>query len=442
MMEQIGTGASEGIASMLGLPVDAMTGGLNALGLGIENPVGGSESIKGLLSPFMSDAAPETAGQRIGRRVGQDVGAGAVAGPVAGVGSLGGMALNAASGVGSGLAGGATAEVTDNPIANIAASLMGGMAPVGIGAAVSKAANTRAAVDAVPQVDDLQAQARQLYEGGRHTGMTAPGALTQGLEAKLGQIATDAGLIAPDGSLAPKYEGVRHALKMAGSYSGQDMAPEQMQQVRKALQAAAQSADPTEARVGTMMLREFDGSIRNPLVPEFAEGDKLYSRAMRGKEIDEAIKVAGTRKTNAEGALSNEFGSLARREIRGDLTYPDELVEAVERVAQGRGAQGVARELGRASPTNGIVGGGIGAGLPFLVGNAIGGPGMGAAATGAASGTGLVSRLLANHLAARNAEFAAAVARNGAPISGEVSPEIQRVIQALLATQSAQALPQ
>lgn len=126
LTEQVGTGTSEGIANMIGLPVDAVTGGLNMLGAGIEKPFGGSESIRGLLDPFMSDVEPQTMGQRIGRRVGQDVGAGAVAAPVAGVASLGGAALNAGADAASGLAGGLTSEVTDNPAINAIVSLLAG----------------------------------------------------------------------------------------------------------------------------------------------------------------------------------------------------------------------------------------------------------------------------------------------------------------------------
>jgi hypothetical protein len=146
MVEQVGAGTNEGIAGMLGLPVDMLTGSVNrSLGKINERarehgkpeipPVtgafGGSESIKGALDPFITDADPQSAGQRIGRRVGQDVGAGAVAGPLAGVGSLGGMALNAGSDVASGVVGGLTSEKTKNPTINAITSILAGMAPVG-----------------------------------------------------------------------------------------------------------------------------------------------------------------------------------------------------------------------------------------------------------------------------------------------------------------------
>ena len=90
ILEQAGTGTSEGIAGMAGMPVDLLTKGINAVGglagmPPIQNPVGGSESIRGALSPFMSDTEPQTMGQRLARRIGQDVGAGAVAAPVAGI---------------------------------------------------------------------------------------------------------------------------------------------------------------------------------------------------------------------------------------------------------------------------------------------------------------------------------------------------------------------
>jgi hypothetical protein len=229
-------------------------------------------------------------------------------------------------------------------------------------------------------------------------------------------------------------------MKMVRSYAGQDMNPEQMQQVRRSLQAAAQSADGNEARVGTKMLREFDGYIRNPLVPEFKEGDKLYSRAMRGEEVKEAIDIARKgRRTAPNTAISNEFQNLVRKGIRGDMTYPPELEAAVAQAANGTTGRQLASGIGKAAPT-GIVSGSLGFGVPASVVGNIAGPGAGLAAGGAASGVGSIAKLLADRMAKGDARSALATALNGAALPTPQTPEAVRraLLAALLATSTAQ----
>ena len=90
-------GARKGASASLGLPVDLLNLGLSTVGMGSDNPVGGSKSIDSLLTGFgmVPDAPEPTDGfQRIAGRVGQEIGATAV--PAAGmVGSFGGAGLAA-----------------------------------------------------------------------------------------------------------------------------------------------------------------------------------------------------------------------------------------------------------------------------------------------------------------------------------------------------------
>ena len=69
--EQAGNGVNEGLAGMLGFPVDAVTSAINGVAGRevISDPVGGSESFEKLLSPFITDAEPQTTAQRHARRI-------------------------------------------------------------------------------------------------------------------------------------------------------------------------------------------------------------------------------------------------------------------------------------------------------------------------------------------------------------------------------------
>jgi hypothetical protein len=424
---QFGAGLIEGSAPLTGLPMDMLSAwGAGSLGQkGPDLPMGSAWMRQG--AEIAPPAADET--DRRLRAAGEYIG------PSAPFGAAGMV-----SGALSGLAAGEVRERDGGPVAEITAALLAGMGPAAIAGKASKAAQTKRAIDAVPEIADLKAQAGQHYQAGRAGGATAPGALTQGLEVRMGRVLTDAGLVAPDGTLAPKYADIGHAMKMVRSYAGQDMNPEQMQQVRRSLQAAAQSADGNEARVGTKMLREFDGYIRNPLVPEFKEGDKLYSRAMRGEEVKEAIDIARKgRRTAPNTAISNEFQNLVRKGIRGDMTYPPELEAAVAQAANGTTGRQLASGIGKAAPT-GIVSGSLGFGVPASVVGNIAGPGAGLAAGGAASGVGSIAKLLADRMAKGDARSALATALNGAALPTPQTPEAVRraLLAALLATSTAQ----
>lgn len=348
-----------------------------------------------------------------------------------------GMASSAASG----LAAGQVREMGGNKAVEAIAALLAGGVPTMAANAISKAGQRSAAIKAVPDIEDLQTQARGLYDTGRQTGMTAPGSLTQGLDQKLQAIATKEGLVSPSGTLAPDYSKLNHAMKMAADYAGTDMNPEQMQQVRRALQAAAQSVDGNEARVGTQMLREFDNSIRNPLVPEFQQADQLWSRASRGGEIKEAIDIAQRgRRTANINAISNEFQNLTRKGIRGDLTYPPELTAAVEKAANGGVGRQLAEGVGKMSPTGAVplIGNMSAAGLAGQMG---GMPAAAAVGT-ATSGAGMLARLLANRMARGDAREALATALNGAPLpEPQMSDAVKRAIAALLTSTSAAQAP-
>jgi hypothetical protein len=340
------------------------------------------------------------------------------------------------SGALSGAAAGEVRERGGGPGVEAIAAILAGGVPTAIANKASKAGQVKAAINAVPDIDDLKVRAGALYDAGKATGATALPSATQGLQDDLTRVATANGLISPSGALAPDYPKIGHALKMAQDYASQPMGPEQMQQVRRALQAAAQSADANEARIGTKMLREFDTSIRNPLVPEFAEGDKLYSRAMRGEEIKEAIDIAQKgRRTANVNALSNEFQNLVRKGIRGDLTYPPELQAAVEQTANGTTGRQLAEGVGKLSPTGAVplIGNMSAAGLAAQVG----GLPAAAAVGGASTGTGLIARLLANRMARGDARAAMATALNGAPLPApETSESVRAAIAALLANQA------
>lgn len=138
------SGVNEGIANVLGLPVDVTQGALRlgaaginaATGSDIQLPVdaiGGSASIKSVMAPAIRPESADPTNQVV-RRIGQEVGASLV--PAAGVVAKSATPIRAAIGqvataTGAGTAAGAAQQLTDNPYVEIAAQIMGGGAVAG-----------------------------------------------------------------------------------------------------------------------------------------------------------------------------------------------------------------------------------------------------------------------------------------------------------------------
>lgn len=133
------SGVNQGIANVLGFPVDATQGllrlgaaGVNAAtGSDIQLPVdaiGGSNSIKAAIAPTIRPESADPTNQLV-RRAGQEVGAALV--PGAGVVARSATPIRAVAGqlataTGAGVAAGAAQQVTDNPYVELAAQILGG----------------------------------------------------------------------------------------------------------------------------------------------------------------------------------------------------------------------------------------------------------------------------------------------------------------------------
>lgn len=457
VIEQGGAGLSDGIAWMAGLPADAIRAMWNSDAAklrahGVEDaqdmgaPFGGSESIRSGIDAMVGEAPqPQTGGQRIARRVGQEVGAGAVAAPLTGPVTAGALALNTASSAMSGLAGGTAAEMGASPLVQTAASLLAGGGTAMAGAkAMDRASQAARAAASVPTVDKLKADASALYKDAEINGITASQPQTDALKNDVRSVATRAGLISPTGRLSTAYPKVSDALAMVDDYAKGTMTPTQMLEVRSLLQGAAQSADTKEARIGSMMIQKFD-DFTSGLAPQFKDANDLWSKAKKGEKIDQMIDLAGLRAgqfsgSGYENALRTEFRAYARQIVKGQVKGLSKAeITAINKVANGGPLENLLRDLGKAAP-RGVVGTGISGGIPFMVGNAVGGPVVGAGAAGAVLTAGEAGRRAATSMQSNNALLASALARTGgAPIPYASGADMltRRTFNALAGAQAA-----
>lgn len=303
------------------------------------------------------------------------------------------------------------------PAAAIGGAL-GGAIPL-VGGLIGRAAYNRAtrkAAETVPDVGTLKQQAGDLYEAAARSGVVASPAQTKSLASATQQFAAKEGLITPRGRVAESYPKVRDALNMLDDFADASMTPEQMQSVRRTIQGAAGSADKAERRIGTLLLKRFD-DFAEGIAPELAKAKALYAQASRGGVIDEAVELAGIRAgqfsgSGFENALRTEFRRLARDITKGRLRGLSKAqIEAIRRVSDGGPVENLLRGVGKAAPT-GIVSAGMGGGIPFLIGNSLGGPGVGALAGGGTMLAGGLARKGATSMQKANAALAGATMRS------------------------------
>lgn len=314
----------------------------------------------------------------------------------------------------------------------------GGAATAGLVNAIGARSARKAAVKAVPGVDKLKGQAGALYQAAEESGVKAAPKLTSKLADTMRSMADEANLIAPDGTISANYGAIDDVLKVVGKYADKPMSPGQMQIVRETFQEAAKQPG-RQGKIATGMLRKFD-EFTTAVAPQLREGDALWSKAMKGSRIEEAVELAGARAgqfsgSGFENALRTEFRALDRKIVKGEikgLSQPE--IEAIKKVARGGKIEGFLRWVGKAAPTS-PVNAAMGGGMPFLVGNTLGGPVAGAAAGLGTMVAGTVGRVAATSMQKSNSDVAAALARSGGKLDLQESPAVRQVIEALIAAQ-------
>lgn len=384
IVEQAGSGVNEGMASALGAPVDAMTwllnkgiGGVNAVAgteIGaIKNPVGGSESIRGALAPFISDTQPQGVGQRYARRIGQEVGYGVPAaiastaipaiGPAARANFPAYMAANTASDVGAGIGGQTAREIApNNDLLDMAMSLGGG---IGTAAGISAATRSR---PPAPTLDDVEARARDAYARAEGSGVQLTDEGRQGIVDRLGTVTAENRATNPN--LYPRTNEVLGDVSRRPPMSLWD-AEELRRQIGNDI-----ASDPAEARVGVALKRELDDYLRTiqpnevrggdamDAVADLAEGRAASHTARKAREVMQA-EARGESRASTTGTGGNVLNAQSQnvRRIYDNETdllkkgsrsgYTPDEIEAMRRVVFPSAAERIGRTLGRLSPTTG-----------------------------------------------------------------------------------------
>jgi hypothetical protein len=405
--DQLSSGINEGLASFAGAPVDLVTGALNlgssginyALGTDIpkiENPVGGSESLRGVMDPLISDTEPQTMPQRYLRRGGQELGFGIPAaltgaslpkyGMAAREALLPYMATSTAGDAGAAVAGQTSREIApDNPVADFLASVVGG------GGASYAASRMTPELVPTQSLDELkQSNADKWATIKGSTDELTPEASAR-LSPELHAMLKEKRATNPN--LFPRANATVDDITA--------LPPKSLYEVEEARRLAGRNvaANADEAAVGVEMKRTIDdyltglgpddvrGADPEASIAMMRDARRGSHQAFKGDEIENKAMRAETRAATT-GTGGNEVNAM-RQNVRtvfdrerdptlrgkGGGYTPDEMA-AMDRIVNGDTKSNIARLLGRLSPTSGALplmamgGGGVsGTTAAMLTGN-------------------------------------------------------------------------
>ena len=451
LFEQSTSGINEGLAGMLGAPVDLMAGALNMGAKGInaiagtnlpsiENPVGGSGTFRDLLSPTISEVGPQTTAQRYGRRIGQEVGAAAIPGGVMMRGAAAPLALagtELASALGAGLAGQTSQEIAPgNSTADMIASMIGGIGPVVAGRAMRPGPQA-------PTLDNLKQQQAAAYSDVDASQARLDPTQRQGL---IDQMRGRTDAMDMDEFLHPR---ANRTMSRMDSLEPSPRIADVEQKRRLVGRDVAGSLDPSEAMIGQGMKGEIDaylkgiadngglGADASATLGRLQDGREMTQRIKKAEAVTGAVTKA-ERRAASSGTGGNEVNTT-RQNIRAILDNPKKSRgfsqaerQQMEDIVRGTPGVNALRLAGRMSPNAGALPlmSGIGA---TSVGASMGGP-LGAAFGIGPMAIGAMAKGLAEKLTKDQIDTLMQTIRNGAPVpkKGFNQTDVRAAIAAML----------
>lgn len=432
------TGAMQGLTFGFG---DELTAGVEtpfrvigdlATGRGFDPGRAFGEALTGAQEYMNAEQARNPVGAAVGDVVG------AVANPINKLGFLNGAASvpgaivrGAADGaIFGGISGfgRADGDLTDRAVEAATGATVGAGAGGLLGGAVGALAG-RAAKAKVPTVAEMEDQAGAIYDAAEKSGVVFAKPAVRAFADDITATAITEGI---DQTIHPAATA---ALKRIQSLRNNGATVKDLRTLRKVLRAAGKdNTNGDQQRIAGIMTRALDDFI-DTQVPSLKPANRIYQQAKKGEVIETAIELAhsksGGTRTGLENAIRNEFQALDRQIIKGQLKGLTKAeISAIRHAARGGKVENILRYVGKLAPT-GVVSGSASLGVPFAIGNVMGGPIVGATAAGATAGTGLLSKTLATQMAIANAERAALTARNGgAALAPKVKPAVGALVDA------------
>jgi hypothetical protein len=313
--------------------------------------VAGAVAVPGLGAAKAAQTAA-TAGGRVARGLAAGSGAGGLAGAGAAEGDL---AERGAGAVRGAVAGGSIGAAV--PAAGAGAAKLGRVAGFW-----KKAAGPKA-----PTVDQLKAEASELYARARNAGVQIRPDPWAGFVDDIEQYVRKKG-IDPD-----LHSRANAALNRLVETRGKSLTLDETETLRRVLQSAGESNSDSERRLFGKMLDRFDdwrGALKQDDVlsgdPQAAsllpQARSLWHRVKKGEILEKIIKDAEDLRANqysqsgVENALRTEFRKLASN-TKKMCTFNAAEEKAIRDVAKGAPVANAVRRLGKFSPRGPVSGG-------------------------------------------------------------------------------------
>jgi len=367
-------GPAGAVAGSLALPAaELVAKGLNLTGLNVGSPTQKVES-------FLTKAGfpePSSTGERALQAAGSALGG--VGGQI---GALQKLGTTAQSEFGRGLAktlsqsperqllaaapsaasGQYVSEKTGSPLLGMLASV-GTAAPFAIGAKPLESVK-------VPTIEELKSQAGQQYKFAEEAGAVFKKNSFNKFASNLESDLVKEGV---DKTLHPK---VIAALERIKDVKGNDVTLEKMDILRKIGQSSAASIDPSERRLGSILVDKLDNFVEGvstkdlkagttEAIDALKTGRELWKRAKKTEILDDIFNSADLRaeanysQSGMENALRRKLVNLADNAKKMRAFTPTEQ-NAIRATAKGGSIQNVLRWAGKLSPSSVIAAGGAG----------------------------------------------------------------------------------
>jgi hypothetical protein len=235
-------------------------------------------------------------------------------------------------------------ELTDNPLAGLAAGVVAGTA-----AGVRPVKRS-----AVPTAEELLAQSKANYSVLDKSGFQLDNNLFKQHMATLpAKLRSEVGYVE---SINPKVAG---AFKELLSNAPKDVA--EITALRKIIGGAAGSADRSERMVATRLLDEFDNYVLNAQPSAIVSGDAKamqawkdaradYAKVKKSELIEDIVSRAEVSQGGKEPSIAQGLSALAKNDKKMRFFTPDEQ-EAIRAAAKGGTLQSLTKIIGKFSPT-------------------------------------------------------------------------------------------
>lgn len=206
--------------------------------------------------------------------------------------------------------------------------------------------------ESAPTIEGLKTAARGVYDELDNIGITInPGSVNR-LSNELRSVARQSGF---NKKIHPK---VSAALSEFQTVRNSPQSLTEIDTLRKVMQGAASSIEPSEARIGSILIGKIDDTLDNlkganfvnptkaDIGAKFRDARQLWRRAKKSELLEESFEKARLQATGFENGIRVQFRSILnnKKKRRG---FTSEEIDAMTQVVKGGTAENIAKMIGR-----------------------------------------------------------------------------------------------